>query len=371
MQTVTIVFLIWVLAMAVRGYFRGFGKTLAGLVSAILAYAASFIFAPTVAPMAVKWGLHEAYSLLVAGTVLFFGIGLLLSLLAKVILHFGFPKEVSQQSALGGALLGGVLGLLIGFVAIWAYGLVQGTLNAEPAMMADLPEDSIPQQGISRAPSVVEQVSSKFVGGLASLGAKAVGGSDLQVELTSALAENPTVVVQSLQSITQSGQLKNLVNDPAARRAMESRNVADLAETPAFQAFMQQSGMQSLLQVVNPQGEGGEQADQYVAEKFSRIWRRMETVKNDTKVQEILSDPEVQKAIQSQNPLQIIANPKIKKLATHLLQGTDHGDSAVLPEPLKKSTAIYRWRDDQGQVHFTDYEEVPPSKRKSAKLFSE
>lgn len=369
MQTLTVIFSIWVLAMAVRGYFRGFGKTLAGLLSIVGAYAASFVFAPVVTPMVEEWGVNKSYSLLVAGGALFLGVSLGLSLLAKMVLHFGFPGVVSQKSALAGALLGGALGVLIGFIAIWGYNLVQGTLNNEPVVTEVLNDGTVGKQ--SEAPSVVEQVSARFMGGVASLGAQAMGASDLQAELSSALAENPTVVVQGIQSISQSGQLKNLVNDPEATQAMQARDAKALSETPAFQAFMQQPAMQSLLDVAYPSVEDRADSNQYVAEKFSKLWRRMEVLKGDATVRDIMADPEVQEVIQSQNPMRIIANPKIKMLAARLLEGVDELDSVPSTEEIsQKESRVYRWRDDKGQWHFTDYEQVPLDKRESARLIS-
>ena len=99
--------------------------------------------------------------------------------------------------------------------------------------------------------------------------------------------------------------------------------------------------------------------EEALAGQLTDIWGRMQRVKNDRRVQDILNDPEFQQNMQSGNPVALLTNSRLLELADIVFS-----DEAVASETggqggsgiqaASKETKIYSWTDENGQTHFSD-----------------
>ena len=93
---------------------------------------------------------------------------------------------------------------------------------------------------------------------------------------------------------------------------------------------------------------------------MSEVWQRTSRVKNSEEFQSLASDPDFQLALQSKYPILLLSNPQLQQLTQLIISGElTHQiapDSSLSP-PTPPS-AIYKWRDTQGKIHYTN--EAPP-----------
>ena len=96
-----------------------------------------------------------------------------------------------------------------------------------------------------------------------------------------------------------------------------------------------------------------------LARQLTSIWLRMQRMKNDQRVQEILEDPEFQRKIQSGNPLDLLTNAKLLELADIIFE--DNGDEGIVepgegkpPNVSKENKTVYSWTDENGRIHYSD-----------------
>jgi hypothetical protein len=132
--------------------------------------------------------------------------------------------------------------------------------------------------------------------------------------------------------------------------------------------------------------EAGAQA---AAEKMVEAWSRVQTIKHDPRVIAIISDPEFQQQLNSTNKLPLMMNQKLNQLTEIIfnsetvpangmgeyqvqdISGTATGartmptnNNSATGEDTKPAATIYRWTDENGQVHFSD---IPVKDKESKK----
>ena len=96
----------------------------------------------------------------------------------------------------------------------------------------------------------------------------------------------------------------------------------------------------------------------------------MQSVKDNSRVQEIINDPEFHQKLQSGNPIDMLSNARLLELANIIYadqtETTDGGgqsnntdqqladDEASTEKAEKKATQIYSGTDKNGKKHFSD-----------------
>lgn len=150
-----------------------------------------------------------------------------------------------------------------------------------------------------------------------------------------------------------------------------------LMRDPAFKALMNDPNVQALMTQSDVDSSAGSQA---AAEKMITAWNRVQTIKHDPRVIAIISDPEFQQQLNSPNKLQLMMNPKLNQLTEIIFSNeaipvngmtryqvrdvnttnqantaTSNNIQPVQTEDDGKAPAtIYRWTDENGQVHYSD-----------------
>jgi uncharacterized membrane protein required for colicin V production len=342
-----IIFIIIVAFFAFSGYRSGFLVVLSRLISLPVAYVVALFFTQPVGQwLQTVSPLQGLMTYIVAGFLLFFMTAGILSLLFKQIqrLTTSVDAPTSQISAVGGGILGALIGLVIGLIAVWFSSTMQTLIQSKQGTVATEP-------GILS--KKVKQIASGAIGGLT----KQITGADELSQATAALIANPAENIERIQRINQKGILQQLFRSNAAIAALNTRNAAALMETPAFKNLISHPDfgpLASELTGSNPQADMAK----VMAIKITTVWAQMEAVKHDPQFVQLTQDPEVAAMIRSANFYQMMGSAKIEKLLNVIASVKA---PEIVFEPLKTSgeqaevtPQIYRWVDKNGKVHYSD-----------------
>ena len=355
-----IIFLVVVLYFAFRGYKKGLLKSLARILSVVAGYICAFLYTGQASRMVeAHFQLQGIAAFLLASLALFFGAGLLVSLLFWLVEKLLLEDEpVSTASSLGGAAVGSATGVLLAIVIVWCVAFVRDTRPAaaiEPATAAN--------------PSKIEKLANR-VAGKAVASVMSLGSANPEVtKITAALAEAPADMVQRAQRLAQSDDMTEILNDPRNQAALNSGDAEAVRQLPAFQRLMNNADMQALASasgLLEDARQNNQAVDAAVATRLTDIWGRAQRAKSNQRVQEIIADAEFQEKIRSGNPLDLLTNDKLLELADIIF--ADEADPAVAPgqtsvnveqdnqQPVKAKPdkKLYRWVDDSGRIYYSD-----------------
>lgn len=384
MTIVWILFAGWVLYFALRGYLQGIWVTLLGLFGFAVAYGASLLWAKDAGVAIQGYGLGSTAAMMVASVVIFILAYLLASTLPKLFLEKWLDKK-TFIARLAGAGAGTVLGCFSGLVIVWGATFLSAAWQSRAG-------NTVSAQLV--VPQPLATAAGKLIGGVAQAGSKAVGAKEIHSQLMGALLANPEQFVEGFSSLSDSGVMEQFFNDGTAQYYMARKDYASLQQTPAFKNIAQQEGVQSISKLALA-GKDGDPAkvqqseiNETLAHNMTFVWRRMEYLKTNPEVQQILNDPEVIKLVQDKNPLNIMFNAKVSRLVDLIMQEDSAMEShdftqlkpgnplgglgEVKPEASRtvKPVKIYKWVDDNGNMQYTDYDNTPEHKRANAELMT-
>ena len=288
-------------------------------------------------------------------------------------------EERSAGSGLGGAVVGAVVGLVVAIALVWSFAFVRDMRPVNDPTVAEQQAPSAPSEETSKSSAVetfAQQVASKAVDAAMS----AVSDKPQVAKLSSALIRAPAETAQQLKRLANSDELRQLLNSADNQAVLNSGDTEAVQQLPAFQQLVQSPDMIALAKASGMLDEAAtntREMQDALAGQVTDIWGRMQRVKNNARVQEILNDPEFQQGVQSGNPMALLTNPKLLEFADIVFAdeaATDSGDfegnglrdgqstsdnankSSQSTEP-QKETKIYRWVDENGRVHFSDQEQ--------------
>lgn len=395
MHLTTIVFFGLLAFFTWRGYQKGFIGSITRVLGWIVAYPAAIIFTKPVAKFIMEHtSLGGLFVYFIAGAIIFllvsFLVSLLLNLLAKLI-----PENDATEigSRIGGASVGVLMGALVGLLVVYAIGLVLTPkiqpLQPEPG--SDLfQENSATATNPDRAPatgvphvrdlatsndSFIEASAKKLMGKAAATAVDLALDDKTTTQMTKAFVENPQTMLTHVQQVANDGQMKDLMSDEKIQSILTTGDTNALLRNPDFQNLMNNPSVQALMSQSDVKSEAGAQA---AAEKMVLAWSRVQNIKHDPRVIAILNDPEFQQQLNSSNKLPLMMNPKLNQLTEIIFNsettpangmgtyqvrdineantGTDIAPATnnSAGEDSKPATTIYRWTDENGQVHYSD-----------------
>ena len=356
-----IIFLVVVAFFAYRGYKKGLVKSLSRVLSLLGGYLASILLTGQVAAIVASlFQLRGIVPFIIAALFLFIAGGLIVSFLFLLIGKLIPENETpSTASSFAGATLGLGVGLIVALITVWTFTFAR---------------DVRPEQQTSNAgethKSWIESLSNQIVGKAVNTALSMTSAEPKVIDLSTALVETPAVFALQAQRLANSNDLNTLLSDSRNQAVLNSGDVEALQKLPAFQQLVKNPDM---LALANSAGMMGESADTTafegaVANQLIDIWGRVQRVQDNRRVQEILSDPEFQLKIQSNNPLDLLTNARLLELADIIFSDSvapdnaaDKGaDSAQTDSNLqltpKEQTTIYSWTDKNGRIHYSDVE---------------
>jgi len=207
------------------------------------------------------------------------------------------------------------------------------------------------------------------VGEASRMGALVAGVDPLQAEVLGKLAREPQKLMRNLQALGESDQLKQFLSSSESQRYMREGNLDGLIESPGFQGIINLPELADLRQFalaeVKSDGDdeaGLREADIFIASRMALAWQRVHAMRNDSRVQDIVKDEQVQQMIESRDIPGLLMNAKVQSLMGLVMAGEI---AAVEREPrlmMEKiptvvnldASVLYRWRDSEGRVRYSD-----------------
>ena len=360
----SLIIFIFVLAyFAYRGYKKGLLKSLSRVLGLVAGYVAAILYAGNVTTLVESnTPLEGIAAFIAASLMLFIGAGIVINLIFRIIGAL-MPEEHSQSkgSSFGGAVVGLVVGLVVAVSLVWIFAFVR---------------DMQPEQEVAtpaQAPkSAIETFASTAASKVVSTAMNLSSAKPEVVSLSTALIESPGEIAQRAQRLANSNDISTLLRDPDNQAIINANDLEALQALPAFQQLAKNPDLLALTKSAGMVDETGNTAavEAELANQITDIWGRMQRMKNDTRVQEILSDPEFQQKIQSGNPLDMLSNAKLLELADIIFADESGSTSAagqkrnktnqaqtdkpLTKKPEKKGTLIYSWTDKNGKTHYSD-----------------
>lgn len=380
-----------------------------------LAYTMSFLWGVGLASLIENIGVSAVLSYLLAVFTIF--TASVMTATSLPVLIYPALRRVSQTQKQIGAILGAVMGFIVGLVALWLVSTFSGVMSLQKSNSET--EKRLARDDInSEEKDVLERVAATFVAAAVKTGMTVVGVEEQKVNIATAFIRAPGEFSYNLRRVARAPELKAFWLDSRTQVLMATNDLDGLIDDPIFQDLVNVGGMRELLKTDvggyyfsktdsevdwdNPHAAKASYAssvgaERYLGENMSFIWRRMHVLRSDPRVVSILEDPEIKSLVEQQNPAVLLANEKIRKLVDIVMEhGTasenemagfdlsgedvlgernsdlDYANHAASVRENKANLAnpIYKWLDDQGQIRYTDYMNIPQEKRDGAKLIA-
>ena len=390
MHLSTIVFFALLAFFTWRGYQKGFIQSITRILSWIVAYPAAIFFTKPLA----KWliantALDGLLVYFVAGCTIFLMVSVTVTLLLNVLAKFIPDNQATDLgSKIGGAGVGLFIGTILGLIVVYGLGLVINPKTGTSAITSTetpTPQNIQPEQPGGRVVTVpklkdlektrdsfIEASARKLIGNAVATAVDLALDDKTTTQITKAFVQNPQTMLTHVERVTQDGQLQKLMSDEKIQSIMTTGDAHALRRDPAFRELMGNPSVQALMVQSDVDSEIGAQA---AAEKMITAWNRVQTLKHDPRVIAIITDTEFQQQLNSPNKLPLMMNPKLNQLTEIIFStetipanGMNHYQvkdmdqmnhiettpNAAEGEEEKPAPTIYRWTDENGQVHYSD-----------------
>lgn len=355
-----VVFVVAVAFFTYRGYRQGIWRAATRFVSLVLGYVAALWFTPAIVPQIERFTLFEGLAAYIVGGfgILFF-VSMIIDFIFSLLVKTTKRDEPSGVSAMLGGGVGFCIGAVMGLAIVFCISYITDILPNEK------------QPNTAGNPTAIERVARAAAANLMSAFTKALDLQPMAGELSAALMREPGRVVDNIKAIQNNEQVQVLFQDPANQTALRNGDSATIQSLPAFQTFVESPEVQDLMALSGL--EDNTETRALLAEQSSDLWRRAELVKDDPRIQEILSDPALQEQLKDGDPMALLNNAKMMEVVNILFstelppapainqsttqstpQSTSQSTSPPLPNaPRVKSTSdVQQWVDENGVTHF-------------------
>ncbi len=304
-----IIFLAVVVFFTYRGFRKGLFRSLSRILSLVAGYIAAILFTSQFSTIIEsQTPLQGLIALIAASVILFFGagfiVGLIFWMLNKIIPS---GENNTSASSIGGAIIGLLSGVIVAVIIIWTF-----TFLRDMQTQTELSDSA--RRNKSNTETVVRKAAAKAVETAFSL----ANSKPEIARLGTTLVESPVEIAQQAKRLADSNDLSTLLADPGNQNVLNSGDVEAVKALPAFQQLVNNPDMQALAKsagMLDQTAGSDASVETALANQLTDIWSRVQRVKNDQRVQEILADTEFQQKIHSGNPLDLLSNAKLLELA--------------------------------------------------------
>ncbi|MCP4874885.1 MAG: DUF4124 domain-containing protein [Gammaproteobacteria bacterium] len=353
------IFIAVVVFFGYRGFRNGLLKSISRILSLVAGYVAAILYSGTLSAIIESTTpLEGILAFIAASLMLFIGAGIVVNilfwLLAMLLPETG---EKSLASSLGGATLGAAFGFIAAIAIVWSYAFVRDMHSGDAV--------------VNTEPSKIEKLASRAASQTLN-SAMSIGSANPELtSLSTAMIEAPAAMAKRVQRLSSSNDLTDLLNNPRNQAILNNADAESLRMLPAFQKLAHNPDMLALAKSAGmlDKFSGDTQAMEIaLADQMVTIWGQAQRVKNNARVQEILSDPDFQQKIQSGNPLDLLTNAQLLELADIIFEKdvtsqspgsantVQSGGSQKAPA---REKSVYSWTDKNGRVHYSDIEPKP------------
>lgn len=359
----------WIILISITviSAFAGYRKGALMMTVRVIAFVAGYVVAWKLTPLLAQWLIdtHKLQGVIVypaAGLALFFSTGIILNMVSSILFLF-IPSHIKEGGKLAGAFLGGFFGLVFGLLCVWTVGIVHNAILQR-------------QQATDSAATIASVPSStsmarQFAGKIISTATQAVMGDTNSTAITSQLLSDPVSISQGLNYLAKNPNVGELFRNANNYRIMVNGTPADIMKIPAFQQLVNDDQAMSFLSQTGLAGNNDQEKQTTLANNFSTYTKNIDKIKNTPEYRNIISDPEIATTLKAGNYMALLTNEKVRLLAEMIAHGSNKY-STIIPTAIitpttndtktssddgNTSQKIYRWKDNQGGIH---YGETPP-----------
>lgn len=358
MDYLTLGAFIFVCVFVTWGFFRGFWKSLAAIISLITAYFASVLLAgPCAKLLADHFGLGAVNDTILwgaSGMALFIVVGFLVRL-AVNILGKSLPIDSLIINRTGGAILSGGYGASMVIFIVWALSISLTTVNGATDIVQkmDVKMDEKTPMVVTWSRTIMSKILEWDV--------DSRGASAAVTEATTEFAKNPAKVLGSVKSTLTLPEFKALISNPTLQDFARNKDFESIKRSPEYTALMNHPAVLQLHELVMPTGT--EKAKEDISNYMLSLWHDVDIVKNDPEFMRMIQDSEIQRFLKGGvDQISFSLLGKGKDLLAFVSQKAD--------EELPPMPVVYKWYDDNGTLNVTHLDEVPSNKRDEAELVS-
>lgn len=310
------------LALLVLGLFTGMGAVRGGLASFLslfslgAAYAAAIWAAPRFGESAAEaLGVSPWLGMPVAGSLAFLVTVLVMAGVSRGLKRLDRSGRDAPRSprdrfagAIFGAVRGGLLVLLLSYLALWV-----------DALRATGTVDGLPEVGGSTAAAVT--------GSLVEAGVGAALGENEGARVMAHVAGRPGPAMADLQAIMEHPAIDELRNDPMFWSYVEHNSVDAAMNRASFQHLSRDEGLRRRLAelgLVDEAAAADPRAFRLAAGAVLRqVGPRIRGLREDPALQELMQDPEVVEAVQNGDHLALMSHPGFRAVVARVMEGGD------------------------------------------------
>ncbi len=345
-----IIFAVVILLFAWRGFRGGFLKSLRRVFILLAGYTAAILYSgPLSSWVEMQFGWQGVVPFAGTSLTLFLAGGIAMMLIFALLRRYLFTgDDISIMSALGGGFVGTLVGVLLATAIVWSFAFVR-----------DMQSPDTTETTAGEPSSRIEKLANLLTGSAVSAALNAGSVTPEVARLSGLLAASPAEAMQRTQRLLKSTEFLALMQDSRNHRVLDSGNPELVKKLPAFRAL---AANPDLLALVEMSGLGdNDDPEAEIARQLTDTWVRAQQVKNDPRVQAIITDPEFQAAVDSGNPVDLLTNQQLHELADIIfadkatavtLNQSTIGTSVV--NAVKKPTEIHQWTDSSGRIHYSD-----------------
>ncbi|MFT6106753.1 MAG: putative membrane protein required for colicin V production [Rickettsiales bacterium] len=363
MNISTLIFLAIVSLFAIRGYKRGLLLTTVKYGSYLAAYAISIIFTIGFSKLLAEYLSIEGLKVyFISALIIFFGSSLVINLLIKIILEKYLTSKLGEnigtKSQIAGLILSLSVGCFIGFIAVYLFSFSkkisnfkEGEIsNSNQHLIEDAKDSLVKESGFEdkfikndipsyeyKSPRyeaakikknkeftntpeilVVESKELPFINYVANKVAdKSIDqildltlDNDAGKILARNLSKNPLDLITKFKLFINNNDVKNALYDTQIKYLLKKGDVKGLLENSKFNLLLNNKNIQYL---VSYSGNTNNKKD--LTKLFISFWQRADSIANNPRVIEIISDAEFIERTRNANSLDLLNDPKIKELA--------------------------------------------------------
>ena len=354
MDFITLGAFVFIVLFGVWGFFRGFWKSLAAIVSLVVAYfLAAFLAMPLSGVLIKNFGVEDVNEQVLWGicSIVLFIVISFVTRLGIVLLGRALPIESLIINRVTGAAISAAYGAALVVFVVWALSFSLQTVDGATGVVKRLDME----KGGS-TPLVVEW-SREIMAIILKWNSEKGGASKAVQEVTQAFAKSPVELMAKIKDAAGTGEFRQMMSDPELIEKVKAGRFEEVKQSRKFKALMGNPTVKSLQEQLTPSGHAGTREE--LVDQVMALWQDVLYVRDDPEVESLLNDPEVQRFIQgdgSQVSLSLLGK------ARDLLSIISSKSESHLP-PLPK---VYKWRDDRGVINITEWEAIPAEKRKDA-----
>lgn len=175
----------------------------------------------------------------------------------------------------------------------------------------------VPVKKITIKESFIDRVSKKFVSKAITAVVKATSKDEASVRMVQIISRDPQLSIIHFRNIAYDGQIIEVLSDSKVKKKLKKGSVRELLEDAKFRSLITNPNMRFLKPVSKEYTD--KRRDVVATKIIIKAWTRLQRIKDDPRVIEIISNEEFQESLQNDSTFKLMLNDELKDLTDIIL----------------------------------------------------